>query len=100
MSFDQVLAQSGMTEDDFKKNMLDNNIYPQSKAQMVVYYIFDKEKMTFTEEEIDAKINDMVNKNEGATVEKIEEIYGRHNFEYDVISEKVSEFLYKNAEIK
>lgn len=96
MDFEAMLAQSGMTVAKYKKDYIE----PQSKEQMIFYYIFDKEEMTFTVDEINAKINEVVKDNEGATAEKVKEVYGEHFFEYEVIREKVSEFLYKNAKIK
>lgn len=100
MDFATVISQYGMTEAQYKENALKNSIEPQSKMQMVIYYIFDKEGMTFTADETNAKINKIVEENEGATVERVKEVYGNHYFEYEVVREKVSEFLYKNAKIK
>lgn len=100
MDLKTVLSQSGMTEEEFKKTRLENSIYPQSKTQMVLYYIFDKEGMSVTKDEINAEINEIVEKNEGATVDKVKEVYGEHYFEYLVVSEKVADFLFENAKIK
>jgi len=100
MDFASVLAQSGMTEAQYKENSIKNSIKPQSKEQMIFYYIFDKEEMSFTADETNAKINEIVKANEGATVEKVKEVYGEHYFEYEVIREKVTELLYKSAKIK
>ncbi|MBE6732728.1 MAG: hypothetical protein E7561_01875 [Ruminococcaceae bacterium] len=100
MTLESILSQSGMTEEDFKKQVLENSTYPNSKAQMVLYYIFDKEGMSVTKDEINAKIKEIVEKNEGATTDTVKEYYGEYYFEYLVVSEKVSDFLCENAKVK
>ncbi len=100
MDLESVLTQVGMTEEDFKKNILENSTYPNSKGQMILYYIFDKEGMSVTKDEINAKIKEIVENNEGATTDTVKEYYGEYYFEYLVVSEKVSNFLYENAKVK
>ena len=100
MDLATVLSQSGMSEDDLKKNVLENSVYPTSKEQMVVYYIFDKEGMSVTKDETNAQIKKIVDANEGATTDTVKEYYGDYYFEYLVVREKVSEFLFKNAKVK
>lgn len=100
MDFASVLSNYGMTEETYKESALENSIKPQSKVQMVIYYIFDEEGMEFTSDEVNAKINEIVEANEGATIEKVKDVYGEHYFEYEVVREKVSELLYKKAKIK
>lgn len=100
MDFASILSQYGMTEESYKESSLENSIKPQSKTQMVIYYIFDKEGMSCSSDEINAKINEFVKNNEGSTAADIKEFYGEHYFEYVVVSEKVSDFLYENAKVK
>lgn len=100
MDFASVLSQYGMTEESFKESTLENSIKPQSKTQMALYYIFDKEGMSCSSDEINAKINEFVKANEGSTASDVKDFYGEHYFEYVVVSEKVSDFLYENAKVK
>ena len=89
----------GMSLKEYKEESL-ASLQASSKQQMVLYYIFDKEKMSFTEDEKNAKINEIVEANEGVTVETVKQYYGDYYFEYMVISDKVVDFLYENAKIK
>ena len=56
--------------------------------------------MSVTKDEINAEINEIVEKNQGATADKVKEVYGEYYFEYLVVSEKVADFLFENAKIK
>ena len=51
MDLKSVMSSYGMTEETFKKDLLDNSIYPQSKEQMVLYSIMDEEKISCRSEE-------------------------------------------------
>ena len=89
----------GMSFEQYKKEGL-SSLQAASKQQMALYYVFDKEKMSITEDEKNAKLNEIVKANEGATAETVKEYYGEYYFEYMVISDKVVDFLYENAKIK
>ncbi len=106
MELEQVLTSSGQTLDNFKEQLGENEVKPIMDSQMKMYAIFDMEKLTFKEKEIDEKINEIVesiNKTAESsnkiTSKDVIEYYGRYYFENIVITDKVTEFLYKNAKI-
>ena len=76
-------------------------------SQMAIYAVFDKEKLSLDKSEIDNRIKDTVNEinnspsNSGnkVTEKEVLDYYGRYYFENVVVTEKVLEFLFKNAKI-
>lgn len=88
-----------MSMDEYKKKVKES-LQSVSKQHMILYYIFDSEKMTCTEDEINAKVNEIVEANEGTTAQEVKDAYGEYYFEIRVVTEKVSDFLYENAKIK
>ncbi len=106
MELEQLLTSSGQTLDSFKKQLGESEVKPSMESQMKIYAIFDKEKLTITEKEIDERINEVVESvNKSATsgnkvtAKDVTDYYGKYYFENIVVTEKVSEFLYKNAKI-
>ncbi len=102
MGLNELIEAQGQTADEFKKNMLEESIYPLMDQQMVLYYIMDKEDMEITSDEVEAEITKTPEEFKGSGVdrEKLLEYYGKHYFEQIAVNDKVSEFLYKNAKIK
>ncbi len=80
---EKVLSSSGMTMEDFRKEMITNTVSPMMKAQMVLYSIIDKEGI-----EIDADAL----KNQNATNDVLKES--------GAVEETVVGWLYDNANIK
>ncbi len=78
-----VLSSSGMTMEDFEKEMISNTISPMMEAQMVLYSIIDKEDI-----EIDAKALE----NQTSTNAALKES--------GAVEETVIGWLYDNAVIK
>ena len=101
MTMEDYLSASGQTEDEIKETLISNYVEPMMQEQMMFYAIFDKEKMTATDKEIEDKTKEIVASynSDKITADKIKEYYGEYYFEYSVISEKVIEFLYDNAKI-
>ncbi len=101
IDFATYLSYNGQTETDFKADLLDKQIKPLMEEQMVLYAVLDKEKLAFTDDEIKAKLDEQAASynNSGITADTLNEFYGDYYFEYLVVNEKVSDFLYKNAEI-
>ena len=107
MELEQVLASSGQTLDSFKQQLAENEVKPSMDSQMKIYAIFDKEKLSLDKSEIDNRIKDTVNEinnspsNSGnkVTEKEVLDYYGRYYFENVVVTEKVLEFLFKNAKI-
>ena len=100
MGIESVLSSYGMTAEDFKNDLLENSIYPQSKEQMVLYAIMDEEKISVTQEDIDKYIDKMVAENEGVDRETLKEYYEDFYFEALTVTEKVSDFLYESNKVK
>ena len=104
MSADEYIkAAYGMSAEDFKKEYIETTLKPASKIQMLVYAIFDKEKMTCTEDEKNLKIDDIIKQYSGTstvTSEQVREAYGDFGIEYSVVEEKVFDFLYEKAVVK
>ncbi|MBR6510555.1 MAG: FKBP-type peptidyl-prolyl cis-trans isomerase [Clostridia bacterium] len=103
--FETYLAQMGMTEADFKKRLVTEEIKPSMESQMVFYAILDKENLEFTQADIDKKAKEAANEvsasqGTSVTADYIKEMYGVHYLENVVVMGKVMDFLYENAKIK
>lgn len=103
--FETYLAQMGMTEADFKKQLVTEQIKPSMESQMVFYAILDKENLEFTQADIDKKAKEAANEvsasqGTSVTADYIKEMYGEHYLENVVVMGKVMDFLYENAKIK
>ena len=98
-SLDEYTAD--VTEDSFKEDMVTNQIKPAMDEQMVAYSILDNEKLGLKDEEVSKKIDETVKSinNSQVTADTVKSYYGEYYFEYMTVSEKVADFLYKNAKI-
>lgn len=95
------LGYVGQTEEQFKSSMITEQIKPSMESQMVIYAILDKENISFEQKEIDAEVNAMVKELANVQVDAkyLKEVYGEYYFEYKFVSDKVLDFIYKNAKI-
>ena len=95
------LTSNNMTEDSFKEDMVTNKIKPAMDEQMVAYSILDNEKLGLKDEEVSKKIDKTVKSinNSQVSADTVKSYYGEYYFEYMTVSEKVADFLYKNAKI-
>lgn len=95
------LTSNNMTEESFKEDLVKNQIKPAMDEQMVAYSILDNEKLGLKDEEINKKIDETVKSinNSQVSAETVKNYYGEYYFEYMTVSEKVSDYLYKNAKI-
>ncbi len=102
MDFASYLQAVGMTEDQFKDEFIKEQIKPMMDAQMIIYAIADKEGFEATKEEMEMEAKDIAKSigNAEVTVDQVKEYYGDYYFEEMVITDKVTKFLYDNAEIK
>ena len=78
-----VISSSGMTMEDFRKEMIANTISPMMKSQMVLYSIIDKEGIEISKEALENQTSTNAVLNESGAVE-----------------ETVIGWLYDNAKIK
>lgn len=95
------LSYNNQTEDDFKSSLTDGQIKPLMEEQMVLYAVLDKEKLSVSDDDVKAKIDETL-KNYGSasvTADTLKEFYGDYYFEYLAVNEKALDFLYKNADI-
>ena len=101
VDFATYLTSNNMTEESFKENLVKNQIKPAMDEQMVAYSILDNEKLGLKDEEINKKIDETVKSinNSQVTAETVKSYYGEYYFEYMTVSEKVADYLYKNAKI-
>ncbi len=103
MTLSDYISQSGLTQDSFNKQLLDEQIYPLMTENMPLYAILDEEKVEVTTDDTSNMIKKMVDEygeNSGVTEEKLKEYYGDYYFENMLVSEKVVEILKEYAEIK
>lgn len=101
VDFSDYLTYNNQTEDDFKDYLVTNTVKPYMDMQMLWYAIFDNEKMTFSDEDITNKIKEIiVQSGDTSTTESdVREYLGDEYIESLVISEKVFDFIEKNAVI-
>ena len=101
IDFATYLSYVGQTEEQFKESIISEKIKPSMDSQMIIYAILDKENIKFEQKEIDAEVNAIVKEfvNAQVNAKYVKEVYGEYYFEYKVVSEKVFDFIYKNAKI-
>lgn len=101
VDFATYLSYTNTTEDAFKQDAIKNQIKPAMEAQMIAYYILDKEKLGLKSEEVNKKIDETVKSinNSQVTADTVKNYYGEYYFEYLTVCEKAADYLYKNAEI-
>lgn len=98
---DQMLEQAGETQEDFESSVMEYYVHPFMDQQMPIYYIFDKEGLTYTPDELKQMTDETLKKCEvyGITKSDLTTEYGSNYFEYLTVKQKVENFLYKNAKI-
>ena len=101
VDFATYLTSNNMTEDSFKEDLVKNQIKPAMDEQMVAYSILDNEKLGLKDEEVSKKIDETVKSinNSQVSADTVKSYYGEYYFEYMTVSEKVADYLYKNAKI-
>lgn len=101
MTMKEYLENIKKTEEDFETEIKEDQIKPLMEQQMVWYAILDKEGMTVTGEDVEAKIKEII-ANSGdtsATRADVIEQLGEMYLESIVVSEKVFDFVKSNAAI-
>lgn len=102
MTLAQYLSYTGMSEDDFKEDFVENQVKPYMENQMVLYAIADRENIEITNDAVEKRAQEFVDSmnSDSITVSAVKEAYGEYYFEEMTVNEKVSDFLYENANIK
>lgn len=99
--FKSYLDMMKQTEEQFKQEAIKNQIEPVMKNQMVIYSVLDAIGEEVTKTDINSQAENVVKEyNNEVTVAQVKEAYGEYQLEYLAASEKVIEYLYKNAKIK
>lgn len=96
-TYEQVLASNGYENEDQLKEGITEYIKNYLTQKMVLYMIADKEGITVTEEEVDAKVQETMTATGVQTADELYEYYGDDYFELYIMSEKVMDFLKENA---
>ena len=100
-TFDTYLQAAGQTEEQFKEDIITNSIKPTMDTQLLLYSVLDDMKLEVTKNEINEEAQEIAKDyGNGATVDKVKEVYGEYYLEYLVVSEKVLQNMYDNAKIK
>jgi trigger factor len=101
MTMEQYFEAIKQTEEEFKTEVIDGEIKPLMDQQMVWYAILDKEGMTVTDEDIDAKIKEILadSGDTSATRADVIDQLGEIYLENIVVSEKVFDLLKSNSAI-
>lgn len=104
MSLEAYITQGGLTMIEFENDLIDNQIKPLIESTMPLYAILDKEGVTVTEKDIEAKLKELVEeyKAAGSTVDAdtIKKSAGEYSIENLVVEEKALEIIKENAKIK
>lgn len=95
MELEQYLELMGINEDSKKEDIKANVNY-----ELVIGVIAQKEKIDCTEKEIDKFVKDNYSDYEYESEEDFLEDYSKEEIGYELIYEKVTEFLYENAKFK
>lgn len=101
-TIDAYIEYLDKTEDEFREEIINNNIKPQMDTQMPLYALLDDADMEVTSDDINAKAEEMAKavNNSSVTTQKIKEYYGNYYIEYLVVNKKAVDYMYKYAKIK
>lgn len=99
MDLAAYLSYKGQTEDDFKATITEQMIKPMMDKQMVVYSVLDNEKISVTDDDVKAALDDMAKDYDNLSADELKEYYGDFYIEYLAVNEKALDFLYENADI-
>ena len=102
MTLESYITQNGMTEDQFKKSVLENEVYPLMDEVMPLYAILDKEKIEITAEAIDEKLEEIIalQGDSSVTAGELKDYYGEFYFESMVARDLALKFVKENVKIK
>ena len=101
VDLETYLSYVGQTKEQLTETLEKEQVKPMMDSQMAIYAVFDKEKLSLTQKDIDAQVNKIVKEidNASVTAKEVKEYYGDYYFEDLAINAKVVEFLLKSAKI-
>ena len=96
-----MLEQAGESKEQYESSVMEYYVHPYIDQQLPIYYIFDKEKLSYSEKELQDLTVEIVEKYKKFDISKSDLLSdrGENYFEYLIVREKVENFLYKNANI-
>lgn len=96
-SYEDVLSMNGYNSEDELKEGITEYVKKYLDQKMVLYCIADKEGIKVTSEETDKRVEEYMETYQVKTKEEVYDYFGDDYFEVAVLSEKVMDFLKKNA---
>ena len=101
VDLETYLSYVGQTKEQLMESIGTEQVKPMMDSQMAIYAVFDKEKLSFTQKDVDAEVNKIVEEigNSSVTAKEVKEYYGDYYFEDLTINAKVTELLLKTAKI-
>ncbi len=102
MTLDSYISQNGMTKDTFEKSVLENEVYPLMDEVMPLYAILDKEKIEITKEDVDKKLDEIVEMqgSTSVTADQLKDYYGEFYFESMVARDLALKAVKEQIKIK
>lgn len=110
VSLEVYLNYAQKTMAEFEEILYEQEIKPMMESQLAIYAVFDKEKLSFTKEDVESEVKKIVKEMNQAnsksivskkkeTAKSVKALLGDHYFEDCAINKKVVEFLLKSAKI-
>ena len=102
MTLDSYISQNGMTKDTFEKSVLENEVYPLMDEVMPLYAILDKENIEITKEDVDKKLDEIVEMqgSTSVTADQLKDYYGEFYFESMVARDLALKAVKEQIKIK
>ena len=102
MTLDSYISQNGMTKDAFEKSVLENEVYSLMDEVMPLYAILDKEKIKITKEDVEKKLDEIVEMqgSSSVTAQQLKDYYGEFYFESMVARDLALKTVKEKVKIK
>ena len=101
-SLEDYLTANGQNFEDYYNSMVDEQIKPVMDSQMVIFGIIQNENVSVTKEDVEAKIDELMEQIDDEEVKREDVISyygGEYYFEYLIGLEKALDIVYSNAVI-
>ena len=99
--FQTYLTQYEVSEEEFKEDLVENNIKPMMEEQMLLYAVLDEAGLKVTNNDINAKAEEIAKEiGDSVTAKEVKEYYGDYYLEGLAVTDKALDYMYNNAKIK